>query len=190
MRKLVSSDAQNKLYGIKIWDSTGNYFYTEVDVNQSIQHNRPTESQVVYNSKYPYHIHNGKANYFSGTCSGNFSENQGECDTDYNFDYRIDGQGNVIYNTIYVATFVKWLHNDRIKHLQLAENFIIPVGILGEVQWGVEHSIEDGETTKVTFNWEQLDDEYSLIGGVKYCGACGNLIMPTAHYCPICGRPV
>ena len=190
MRKLVSSDAQNKLYGIKIWDSTGNYFYTEVDVNQSIQHNRPTESQVVYNSKYPYHIHNGKANYFSGTCSGNFSENQGECDTDYNFDYRIDGQGNVIYNTIYVATFVKWLHNDRIKHLQLAENFIIPVGILGEVQWDVEHSIEDGETTKVTFNWEQLDDEYSLIGGVKYCGACGNLIMPPAHYCPICGRPV
>lgn len=158
------NDAQNKLWGIKIWDDTGRYYYTEVDITQNIQHNRPTESVVGYNSQYPFHIHNGIASYFSGSCSGNFSDNKsGDCPEDYNFDYREDSQGNIIYNTKYLTGFIKWLHNDHVKHLQLAETLVIPVGILGEIKWDVEHSIEDGYTTKVSFDWEQLDDEYSLI---------------------------
>lgn len=191
---IESTEAENKLWGIKIWDSTGIYYYTEVNISQSIQNNRPTQSQVGLNSKYPFHTHNGIANYFSGSCSGNFSDNKsGECESDYNFDYRIDRNGNYIYNTKYIAGFVKWLHNDRVKQLQLAETLVIPVGILGEVTWSVDKSIEDGETTQVSFNWEQLDDEYSLIGDssvIKTCPSCGTMIAPTALYCSQCGASI
>jgi hypothetical protein len=34
----------------------------------------------------------------------------------------------------------------------------IPVGILGEIQWDRDYSIENGESVRITFNWEQLDD--------------------------------
>ncbi len=35
-----------KLWGIKIWDDTGHYYYTEVDISQDVQHNRPTSSHT------------------------------------------------------------------------------------------------------------------------------------------------
>ena len=180
------------LWGIKIWDSTGIYYYTEVDTSQDIQHNRPTESQVGLYNKYPFHTHNGEGFYFSGSCSGNFSDNQsGECYEDYNFDYCIDENGNYIYNTVYLVGFMKWLHNDHIKYLQLSENFVIPVGILGEVSTSTEHTIDDGYTCKVSFNWEQLDDDYSLIdSSVKYCPKCNSITAPTAVYCQKCGTKV
>jgi hypothetical protein len=66
--------------------------------------------------------------------------------------------GNYIYNTAYVDGFVQWLHDDTVKTLQLTKNMSIPVGILGEIQWDRDYSIENGETVRITFNWEQLDD--------------------------------
>lgn len=179
-----------RLWGIKIWDATGNYFYTEVDISQSVQHNRPTSSVIGYNSQYPFHIHDGIASYFSGSCKGNFSENQsGECESDYNFDYRILPNGSYVYNIDYMKTFVKWLHNDLVKHLQLSENLVIPVGILGEVQWETNNSLDDGYSCSVSFNWEQLDDEYSLLDTdyVSTCSNCGAMVAPTANYCHKCG---
>lgn len=187
------AEEREKLWGIKIWDDTGNYFYTEVDISQSVQHNRSTESQIGYNQKYPFHTHNGKASYFSGSCSGNFSDNKsGDCYEDYNFGWRNTETGEVIYNTKYQTAFIKWMHNDHIKQLQLSEDLVIPVGILGEIQWDTEKSIDDGHTCKITFNWEQLGDEYSLdnIYSVKYCPQCGNMITPAIVFCPICGNKV
>lgn len=184
---------QPKLWGIKIWDATGNYFYTEVDISTDVQHNRPTGSQVGYNQLYPYHTHNGIASYFSGSCSGNFSDNQsGECYEDYNFDYRVDSHGNYIYNTKYIKSFVKWLHNDLTKQLQLSEDFIIPVGILGEVKWSTDHSVDDGYSCKVSFDWEQIGDDYELTdsGLITTCPNCQNIIAPTSIYCPKCGTQV
>ena len=181
-----------KLWGIKIWDDI-DYYFTEVDIAQDIQHNRPTESILTYNSKYPYHIHDGKGFYFSGSCTGNFSDNKsGECYEDYNFDYRVDENNNYIYNTKYQKEFVKWLHNDHIKYLQLSEDLVIPVGILGEITWSTERSVDDGYSCKVTFNWEQLADDYALddTDSISYCPSCKFMISPLANYCPNCGTKV
>lgn len=182
-----------KLWGIKIWDDTGIYYFTEVDISQDLQHNRPTESQIGYNSQFPFHTHNGIASYFSGSCSGNFSDNKsGDCYEDYNFDFRVDKNGNYIYNTKYQTGFIKWMHNDRIKHLQLSEDLVIPVGILGEIGLSAEKSIDDGYSCKVSFSWEQLGEEYSLdgISAVSYCPSCGIMLAPSAVYCQKCGKKV
>ena len=182
----------NHLWGVKIWDATGIYYYTEVNVSQSVQHNRPTGSQVGYNSLYPFHTHNGIASYWSGSCSGNFSDNKsGDCYEDYNFDYRQNLDGSYTYNTKYLAGFIKWLHNDLTKQLQLSESLVIPVGILGEIQWDTEHTIDDGEDVTISFDWEQVGDEYSLLeDGTVYvdtCPNCGVVLAPSAVYCQKCG---
>ena len=183
----------DKLWGIKIWDDTGIYYFTEVDISPDLQYNRPTESQIGYNVKYPFHTHNGQANYLSGSCSGNFSDNKsGECYSDYNFDYTQDKNGNYIYNTKYQIGFIKWMHNDHIKYLQLSEHLIIPVGILSEINWSTEKSIDDGHTCKISFNWEQLKDEFSLDekGYTGFCESCRSMIAPSANYCQMCGAKV
>ena len=71
-----------KFWGIEIWDATGRHYYTEVNISEDIQHNRPTTSQTTYNSKYPFHIHNGKASYYSGSCTATFIDNTDNCEYD------------------------------------------------------------------------------------------------------------
>lgn len=182
-----------KLWGVKIWDETGNYFYTEINISQDLTHNRPTESQIGYNSKYPFHTHNGKAFYFSGSCTGNFSDNKsGDCYGDYNFGWRDTRNGEIIYNTKYQTAFVKWMHNDKTKYLQLSEDLVIPVGILAEIQWQTDTTVDDGYNCKITFNWEQLADDYSLdeTNNLYYCPSCNEMIVPSAVYCQRCGTKV
>lgn len=142
------SDTQNdvKFWGVKIWDDDGSYYYTEINVDLPVQHNRPTSSQVVYNSKNPYHIHNGKGFYYSGSASATFAPIE---DCEYNF---YDG------NTEYILAFLEWLHNDKIKYLQISEKTIIPVGILETVKAAPDnnHTLDDGYKVTVSFDWEQL----------------------------------
>lgn len=184
------AEKREKLWGIKIWDSE-DYYFTEVDISPSVKHNRPTESQIAYNSKNPYHTHNGEPSYLSGSCSGNFSDNKsGDCYEDYNFDENHIGE-NVVYNTDYQLKFIKWLHNDRTKFLQLSERLVIPVGILGEITWDTEKSVDDGYTCKISFDWEQLAEEFVLEDTSKqYCANCNNMISPYMIYCPKCGNKV
>ena len=84
------------------------------------------------------------------------------------------------------------MHNDHIKYLQLSEDLVIPVGILEQIDWSTEHSIDDGYACKISFNWEQLDDEYALDGynGVSYCPSCGAILATSAVYCSKCGTKV
>ena len=60
----------------------------------------------------------------------------------------------------YTTNILEWLHNDLTKYLKLSQDFILPVGILGEVKCGIEsnNTIDDPFDTKVTFEWEQLAD--------------------------------
>lgn len=168
-------EVRREMWGIKIWDSTGVWYYTNIDISHSVQHNRPTVSQLAFNSQYPFHIHNGKPSYYSGSCTASFSEdaNYDETDDDciemseeeldnidWSEDYIFAEDGSVIYNSKYVNSFVKWLHNDKIKYLQLTKSIIIPIGIMGEIQWDCDYNIQNGESIKVSFNWEQLNDEY------------------------------
>ena len=141
-----------KFWGIEIWDATGRHYYTEVNVNEDIQHNRPTSSQTTYNSKYPFHIHNGKASYYSGSCTATFIDNTDNCE--------YDNEKAKEKAAEYTTNIVEWLHNDLTKYLKLSQDFILPVGILGEVKCSIEsnNTIDDPFDTKVTFEWEQLAD--------------------------------
>lgn len=183
----------NKLWGIKIWDDTGIYYYTEVNIKQSLSHIVPTEQTNGYNVQYPFVTHNGIANYYQGSASGNFSDNtSGECYEDYNFDGRIDKNGNVIYNVKYINGFIKWLHNRKMKYLQFDEDLVIPVAILQDISWETEKSIADGQDCTITFNWVQQEKEFSLHDGeyTYYCPDCGTILAPSALYCQKCGHKV
>ena len=148
-------------WGLRIWDSDGDY-YTEVAVNHDLNHVVPTDVIEGMNAKYPFVIYNGEPFYYKGSASGNFSDNKsGECESDYNFDERVDENGVHHYNVSYIDKFVKWLHNKKLKYIKFSDALIIPVRISGDIQWQTEKSIDDGQDCKITFEWVQNADSYS-----------------------------
>ena len=60
-----------------------------------------------------------------------------------------------------MADFIRWLHNDQLKYLQLSPHLIIPVGILDKITWDVDenYTIDDGYSCSISFEWEQLEPE-------------------------------
>lgn len=180
----------DSLWGIKIWGDDGRYFYTEVDISQSISHFVPTESTDPYNKRHPWVIHNGIASYYKGRVSGNFSDNQStECYSDYNFgEHTVNGI--TYHNVCYMDEFIQWLHNRRTKWLQLSEQFVIPISVMDTIQWETDKSIDDGWGCKVSFDWEQVADAFSLNDTQfnNYCPDCGGIVAPTAYFCQKCGR--
>ena len=133
--------AEEKLWGTMLWGDDGRAYYTEVDISQSVTHFVPTETTDGYNVQYPFVTHNGIADYFKGSASGNFSDNQStECYEDYNFgEHTVDG---ITYNNVrYMVEFIHWLHDRKTKYLQFSEDFVIPVQIMSDIQWDTEKSI-------------------------------------------------
>ena len=181
--------AEEKLWGTMLWGDVGRAYYTEVDISQSVTHYVPTETTDGYNVKYPFVTHNGIADYFKGSASGNFSDNQStECYEDYNFgEHTVDG---ITYNNVrYITEFIHWLHDRKTKYLQFSEDFIIPVQIMSDIQWDTEKSIEDGHTCKISFDWVQVGKEFSLHDENlnNRCSSCGGYVAPTAIFCQKCG---
>lgn len=178
------------LWGIKIWGDDGLFFYTEIDISQSLTHYIPTESTDPYNSRFPWVIHNGIAGYYKGSVSGNFSDNQSsECYTDYNFGEHTVG-GITYHNVKYIDRFITWLHNRKTKWLQLSEQLVIPIAVLDTIQWENEKSIDDGYNCKITFDWVQVADTFSLNDKdiINACPSCGGIVSPTAFFCQRCGE--
>lgn len=143
--------SDKKFWGIEIYDATGRHYYSEINVSESIQHNRPTSSQTTYDSKYPYHIHSGKPSYYSGSCTATFIENaEDEC--------IYDNENLSAKAAEFTAGMLEWLHNDLVKYIKFSENFIVPVGILETVKADFESgaTIDDPWETSVSFDWEQV----------------------------------
>ena len=166
-----------KFYGVKLTDMTGKVYYTEVDVKQSLKHTTKVLSSLAIDRKYPRHTIIGNAYYWSGSATGSFENNQGECEHDYIFgdtEFRID--------------FIEWLHNGLVKTMYLSDKLILPVMILGEINAEPERTIDDS-TVPVSFQWEQcgprIDDPAKL-----QCPDCGQLIISSTRYCPNCGKAV
>lgn len=167
-----------KFYGVKLTDATGKVYYTEVNVKQDLTHNISIQTHKPIDSKFPYSTIIGKQNYWSGTLSGAFENNEdGECEHDYTLgdaDFRIN--------------FVEWLHNGLTKTMYLSESFILPVTILGEVNVSVDHTIDD-PTADASFSWHQCGERiYSADRLI--CPNCGQPVVLTTNYCPNCGRPI
>lgn len=173
----MANDTQ-KFYGVKLTDATGKVYYTEVEVKQDLTHKINIQTHYPIDSKFPYSTIIGKNNYWSGTLSGAFENNQdGECEHDYTF-----GDANFRIN------FIEWLHNGLTKTMYLSESFILPVTILGEINVDVENTIDD-PTVNTSFSWHQCGERiYEAIQLV--CPNCKQIIVPTTKYCPNCGKPV
>ena len=73
----MAEDTQ-KFYGVKLTDATGKVYYTEVNVKQDLTHNINIQTHKPISSKFPYSTIIGKNNYWSGTLSGAFENNQTE----------------------------------------------------------------------------------------------------------------
>lgn len=161
--------------GIEIWDSTGRYYVSVANINNDMQHNRPTSSNLTYNNKYPFHIHDGMPNYFSGSCTATFMEN---C-TSATFDeiQKIIEEGKQegvqyccpedVMDAIegeaatFEFSFIEWLHNDHVKYLRIVRDWVFPVGILETIDVNIDDSYtaDDPWNLTITFNWEQLADK-------------------------------
>lgn len=136
---------------VEISDRTGKSYMTEVEVNTDATHHIQTVFKVPINSKCPYQIITGEANYWSGTVSGNFADNQSKpCDEENKY-----GEYDLTNDT-FRFEFVEWMHNGLPKTLKLANNFLIQAGIDAEITLDPESTIDD-ERTKITFTWHQLD---------------------------------
>lgn len=132
---------------VEIWDSVHHY-KARMNINETIQHNRPTSSQITMNSKYPFHIHSGKPSYYSGSCTATFVDNN---------DCYVTSESEVAEFYYRIA---EWLHNDRVKYLKYSDNTIFPVGILEIVEISSESdkTVNDKYNTTVKFDWEQIAD--------------------------------
>lgn len=167
-----------KFYGVKLTDATGKIYYTEVDVKQGLTHNINIQTHKPISSKYPHSIIIGKNNYWSGTLSGAFENNEdGECIHDYSWgdaDFRIG--------------FVEWLHNGLTKMMYLSNSFILPITVLGEINVEVDHTIDD-PVSNASFSWHQCGDRIYEAEQLV-CPNCNQQIVPSTKYCPNCGNPV
>ena len=135
---------------VEIWDSNAHY-KARMNINETLQHNRPTSSQVTLNSKYPYHIHDGKPSYYSGSCTATFVDNN-DC-------YVTSEEDVAEFN----ETIAEWLHNDKTKFLKYSDKTVFPVGILSTVEISNSNStINDKYDTVIKFEWEQIGDKTSL----------------------------
>lgn len=166
-----------KFYGVKLTDATGKVYYTEVEVKHDLTHKISVQSHLPIDSKHPYHTRIGKPSYWSGSITGAFENNEGECEHDYN-----------LGDTAWRIEFIEWLHNGLTKTMYLSESFILPVTILGEIGVETDGTIDD-PIVKTTFQWEQCGERIYSAAQLK-CPNCNQTIVPITRYCPNCGQPV
>lgn len=167
-----------KFYGVKLTDATGKVYFTNVNIKQDLKHNINIQTHKPINSKYPCSTIIGQNNYWSGTLSGAFENNQ---DTECEYDYKL---GDVNFR----IEFIEWLHNGLTKIMYLSNNWILPITILGEIDVTVSHTIND-KTADTSFSWHQCGDRiYEMNKFV--CSNCNHILTPSTKFCPNCGMAV
>lgn len=137
---------------VQLWDGI-NVYKARLNIDETVQHIRPTSSQITMNSKYPFHIHNGKASYFAGSCTATFTDNVDEC--------YVTSEDDV---TAFNCAILEWLHNDTIKTLRFNNSGTqFQVGILETVEITASseyspgnRSTNDKYNSAIKFSWEQL----------------------------------
>ena len=143
---------------VEIWDGVDTY-KARLNIDETLQHIRPTASQITLNSKYPYHIHNGKASYFAGSCTATFTDNENKEDECY--DYVTSADDVAMFN----YKILEWLHNGETKTLRFHKsNEQFKVGILETVEItanreytpGGNATTNDKYNSAIKFSWEQI----------------------------------
>src|SRR5574344_1107385 len=144
----------NNFKSVEISDVTEIKYMTEVEISSSVSHKNQSTIVECLNDIYPTYVNTGIANYWHGSVTANFADNQtNPCpDKEYG-DYDFT-------NSKFRFDFVEWMHNGYPKTLKLANDFIMLVGIGNEIQLQSDTTI-DNESCKISFEWTQLAPRYS-----------------------------
>ena len=168
----------DKFYGVRLTDTTGKSYFTEVELKQNFTHKINIQIHEPIDSKFPYSTRIGKPSYWSGSIIGAFENNEnGKCENDYVFgdvDFRIN--------------FIEWLHNGLTKIMYLSDNFILPVTILSEIKVDTERTIND-PFVNTSFDWVQCGERIYSVDNL-HCTNCNQIITPMTNYCSNCGIEV
>ena len=141
-----------EFYGTRIFDDKESY-YTEIDVKHTLDFNTgDVKTQETLLKEKPYSTVFGRANYFSGTCSGLFLDNtEDECEHHYSLD---DSK------TAHLFAAVKFLGNHKPKQLQLSDDFIVTIRVKSPIKISPDKGLK-ATTANLSFDWAQIgEDDY------------------------------
>lgn len=139
-----------EFYGTRIFDDKESY-YTEIDVKHTLDFNTgDVKVQETLLKEKPYSTVFGRANYFSGTCSGLFLDNtEDECEHHYSLD---DSK------TAHLFAAVKFLGNHKPKQLQLSDDFIVTIRVKSPIKISPEKGLQ-ATTANLSFDWAQIGED-------------------------------
>lgn len=139
-----------EFYGTRIFDDKESY-YTEIDVKHTLDFNTgDVKVQETLLKEKPYSTVFGRANYFSGTCSGLFLDNtEDECEHHYSMD---DAK------TAHLFAAVKFLGNHKPKQLQLSDDFIVTIRVMSPIKISPEKGLQ-ATTANLSFDWAQIGED-------------------------------
>ena len=96
-----------------------------------------------FNNKYPYIVKNSNQNYYTGTITGTFVQENDEMQWGYDFTNAVQ----------YRTNLKKWLYNGQPKILTLLDGNKFIIGISGNINDNVETTFDNVITT---FNWYEI----------------------------------
>ena len=139
-----------EFYGTRIFDDKESY-YTEIDVKHALDFNTgDVKVQETLLKEKPYSTVFGRANYFSGTCSGLFLDNtEDECEHHYSLD---DSK------TAHLFAAVKFLGNHKPKQLQLSDDFIVTIRVKSPIKISPDKGLQ-ATTANLSFDWAQIGED-------------------------------
>ena len=141
-----------EFYGTRIFDDKESY-YTEIDVKHTLDFNTgDVKVQETLLKEKPYSTVFGRANYFSGTCSGLFLDNtEDECEHHYSLD---------VSKPAHLFAAVKFLGNHKPKQLQLSDDFIVTIRVKSPIKISPDKGLQ-ATTANLSFDWAQIgEDDY------------------------------
>ena len=139
-----------EFYGTRIFDDKESY-YTEIDVKHALDFNTgDVKVQETLLKEKAYSTVFGRANYFSGTCSGLFLDNtEDECEHHYSLD---DSK------TAHLFAAVKFLGNHKPKQLQLSDDFIVTIRVKSPIKISPDKGLQ-ATTANLSFDWAQIGED-------------------------------
>lgn len=96
-----------------------------------------------FNNKYPYIVKNSNQNYYTGTITGTFVQENDNMQWGYDFTNAVQ----------YRTNLKKWLYNGQPKILTLLDGNKFIIGISGNINDNVETTFDNVVTT---FNWYEI----------------------------------
>ena len=144
-----------KEYGVTLWDKNQGYVYGYLNYEKSTPTLNTTSTIVqTLNSKTPFIVNNIEQEYYTGTISATFVEE----DNDYEWGYNFKTAWN------YRNNLKKWLTNKKPKLLIFADGRKFIIIINSDVSESIQRNINNVITN---FNWIEIA-EYNIENLNKY----------------------